>query len=660
MLNTLSAWARKQVPSLYIRQGPTACIIACVALGVIIPSFSIPIAIWLAIEFLWMCYFHAFLVPQLTGFRPEDSGQPILEAEMHRIIDHVVFLLHQDPELFWKRASGSSSLDGRVPESTAKCFVKSLLFMFDDCECFTEKDQLFIFEKALARIEEASGGFATETGYPNTSKSDSSIPSHIRSWIDDEHLESIVRCTPLLMVLISYIVRILTVCIVTCSGFRREHIDKKSGLECWVFRPRIVGANSDISIGFAAECADCEDVECDQCIGPASGNRMKTNERPLVLIPGAGFGLTSFLPLVLLFRWKLTTPPSLYPNCHCQCRDSHAPFKDGGRARTIILYRLPWVEVCRPWVHLPQWSTIVSGILDGFRIVGLGNAEIDVISHSYGTAVANRLLRELCKQSAQSASSAENKVHIDASKMKYSQSPSFSQEQKAFPRINVLALLDPIVLGGATTGLSGFVINQVGPDLSFAFCGNRAGVSTKEVLDYDPRVHDQCKGGIAVYMSANDMLVDIGLARHVLQTHVVPPHTRAEINQGKTDPIPTTDALLTSDRLQNTHDYYVQFCVDSTLNSFHGRWLVEMWFLGGGILWNSPCACNCLSLLEFKLGLAPELEKNDPNAFDKIKVQSRYNLFFSEKCDKNINIVRKEVNSTTIQSDEKILTPTTA
>ena len=51
--------------------------------------------------------------------------------------------------------------------------------------------------------------------------------------------------------------------------------------------------------------------------------------------------------------------------------------------------------------------------------------------------------------------------------------------------MNYLAIVDPIVLGGASCGLVG-VINQGGPDLSFAFCANRAGVTFKEIIDYDP------------------------------------------------------------------------------------------------------------------------------------------------------------------------------
>ena len=50
--------------------------------------------------------------------------------------------------------------------------------------------------------------------------------------------------------------------------------------------------------------------------------------------------------------------------------------------------------------------------------------------------------------------------------------------------------------GGAATGLVG-IINRAKPDISFAFCANRAGVTFKESLDYNPRAHGQCVGGLA-------------------------------------------------------------------------------------------------------------------------------------------------------------------
>ena len=112
--------------------------------------------------------------------------------------------------------------------------------------------------------------------------------------------------------------------------------------------------------------------------------------------------------------------------------------------------------------------------------------------------------------------------------------------------------------------------------MSFAFCGNRAGNGTKEILNYDPCQQDQCRGGISVYLSAQDQLVDVDLARHILMKDVAPldgPHCSS----------------------------HVQLCVDRTVDSFHGRWLVEIWC--GGLFWGAPCASTCLSLLEERLGI---------------------------------------------------------
>jgi pimeloyl-ACP methyl ester carboxylesterase len=549
VLRYLSAFAQHQVPSLYIRQGPWACIAAYIALAVLVPSIAAYVAAWVAIELLWMCYFYSYMVPALCAFRPEDSGVAHTEEDVDRIIDNIVFLLTRDSKLFWKRVTGHACVHGKVPRPTAQCFVKSLLFMFDDCDCYNHDHQIALFENALARIEVASGGFLPEiegkcdNSNGNTTTMPPAIPNHIRSWVDDDHLGSIVRSTPLLMIFFSQLLRMATICVIMVCGFRRSHMHSPSGLECWVWNP--------------SRAADATTPT-------GHDSRKAAVLRPLVLLPGAGFGLTSFLPLAMFFQGK---------------------FSD----RTIILYRLPWVEVCRPRVHLPQWSTVMEGMLTGFVKMGIQDCEIDVVSHSYGTAVANRLLRELCK-----ISSMPSAIDTDTANKSSCQKP---------PRINFLALLDPIVLGGATTGLSGFVINQVGPDLSFAFCGNRAGFSTKEILDYDPRQQGQCMGGIGVYMSENDMLVDVHLARHILENHVVPLATRRSAEDNK----------------------FVQFCIDPTDNSFHGRWLVEMWCLG--VLWGAPCANRCLGLLEQKLKTADHEEALADTGTGKPRPSHQHDLF---------------------------------
>lgn len=524
-------------------------------------------AIWLIFELIWIVYFYWQLLPQLTNFRPEDSGKPLAQCSVDHLIDNVVFLINRDRYDFWSRVSGGScNKDGSVPSATARCFLKSLLFLFDDCQHYKRADQVTIFERALSRIEDASGGFipdmdAESDGYESEADEfdeiacapvsgraakalgaayapkqvgmagGTRIPNHIRSWIDDEHLGSLVSCTPLIMILLSYFSRMATVATVACCGFRRAHKDPVSGLECWAWRP----------------------------------TRCRAGARPLVLVPGAGFGLTSFLPLALHYQQR---------------------HKD----RTILVYRLPWVEVCRPWVTLPQWSQVISGMVDSFAAVGLPQGcEVDVVGHSYGTAVSNRLLRALCETGA---SVRDSTVHTPSRRVTRSSAAAAScsavsvgtgvksaAEKLPAVRVHYLALLDPIVLGGATTGISGFTINQVGPDISFAFCGNRAGHGSKEVLDYDPRCSGHCLGGIGVYMSAGDLLVDVHLARHILEKHVAPR--------------PPSCDHSTEERA------HVQFCVDNTHNSFHGRWLVEMWCMG--LHWGAPCVHRCLGMLERKL-----------------------------------------------------------
>ena len=352
-VSLLFAWAKGQVPSLYIRSGPAACVVAAAFIALVSPSFSIPLLAWVALEIIWSIYFRLHLVPQLTQFRPEDSGSWHKAEEVDRVIDNIVFLLQQDRVAFWTRVTGHPCLSGSVPIKTAKCFVRSLLFMFSDCECYQHEEQVALYETALNKIEVATGGFLPSVETTNSEEADNTraaLPNLIRSWIDDAHLKSIIRCTPLIMVAISMLVRTGTFFAIWIAGWKMGHQCSSSRMECWVLNPPVPGSTGD-----ATAIADA-----------------MSKQRPLVLLPGAGFGVTSFLPLVLLLQGQLA-------------------------GRTMLLYRLPWVEVCHPWATLPQWSTIISGIMEGLHELGLGDATIDVISHSYGTAVANRLLRELCK-----------------------------------------------------------------------------------------------------------------------------------------------------------------------------------------------------------------------------------------------------------------------
>ena len=139
--------------------------------------------------------------------------------------------------------------------------------------------------------------------------------------------------------------------------------------------------------------------------------------------------------------------------------------------------------------------------------------------------------------------------------------------------------------------------------MSFAFCGNRAGVGTREVLDYDPRLAGQCAGGISVYMSKDDVLVDVELGKYILGKHIEPvvTDTPAAATQVVTPTSVTAsdadtdleylvahEADMGSNSQQSEKKHpedsplssssasaYVHFCVDPTADSFHGRWLVE-------------------------------------------------------------------------------------
>ena len=146
---------------------------------------------------------------------------------------------------------------------------------------------------------------------------------------------------------------------------------------------------------------------------------------------------------------------------------------------------MPRIPSCEQF--LPQWSVLIRDLVGGIREVlsadaaahschisaegggaegggaagapigGSPTCDFDVVAHSYGTAVANRLLRELC--------------------LEHRHPPAVPAEAL---RVVHLELIDPIVLGGASTGLVG-VINRAQPDISFGFAANRAGVTTREV-----------------------------------------------------------------------------------------------------------------------------------------------------------------------------------
>jgi len=249
-------------------------------------------------------------LPQLSSFRPEDSGQLLTKTSVDRVVDNILFLIQQNPQAFWNKATGKI-LSGKVPLNTARGFLKSLFFMFDEYTCYNADNQISLFNNALKRIEIASEGFGPEEKFINdTSKETFSL---IRGWNDDIYLSSIIRSTPLIMIILIEIIRIATFVMMNALGYRRKYVDPNSHLECWILSktPSVLNKTN-----------------------------IRSKIRPLVLIPGAGLGLTSFLPLAFLMKRQ-------FPE------------------KTIFVFRIPWVEVCHPWAILPQWSVVITGILAG-------------------------------------------------------------------------------------------------------------------------------------------------------------------------------------------------------------------------------------------------------------------------------------------------------
>ena len=459
----------------------------------------------------------------------------------------------------------------------------------------TRAAQLTLLNHGLRRLEAACGGaFAPEPSLPGAQTAGAAAaanaggaaapgeasaagaasaasgalrkgpPNLIRGWTDDAYLSSIVRSTPLVVSTAALVSGLATQAAFRVWGWSRGASHAPSGIECWVLRR--ARSKSDEAAGIKPE-------------------------PPLVMIPGAGNGLLSFLPLAFMLQRKL---PS----------------------RDLVIFRLPHVEVGRPWTKLPQWSAIVEGILLSLKQLEI--RDCDLVAHSYGTAVANRLLRELCldrrfcddsngarssgRRSTRSSSNGKSRSTRSGSSLN-GDSHEANGSLAGVPHtsgvvIGFLGLVDPITLGGASCGLVG-VINEQGPDLSFAFCANRAGVTHKEILDFDPALYGQCRGrwvsvvpdkntatnstttatsttpmavaplpahgtgrGIGVYISEGDVLLDVALTKHILTRSV--PHAHLE--------------------------------VDPTPHSFHGRWLVELW-AGGDVLWSPPCSQRCLGLL---------------------------------------------------------------
>mmetsp|Transcript_58467 Transcript_58467/g.117388 ORF Transcript_58467/g.117388 Transcript_58467/m.117388 type:complete len:515 (+) Transcript_58467:70-1614(+) len=491
-------------PSLGLACGATLILALCIALPV---AHSMALAVWFAAEVCWWFVVKLRFIPRLVNFRPEDASVPMSRQSFVTAIDNVVFLLKKDAPTFWLRVTGTRL--AQVPRSVGRGLLKSLLFVSQGD--FSSEAML---EEGLRRLEIECAAFSDVADCAVGSDEHCSPlpPNLIQGWVDDEHLESIVRSTPLVVSAASLASSWVTATVLRAFGWQEGPTHEASGVRCWVLRP------------------------------PAASLPSAPPPPSLVLLPGAGNGLLSFMPLALLFQRRLP-------------------------GTTIVLFRLSHVEVGRPWTPLPQWSDIVAGLLEGLRELEVRHC--DVVAHSYGTAVANRLLRELCLDRRHSSSKALGSDGEDAA--------------ESLPVIGFLGLIDPITLGGATTGLVG-IINQQGPDLSFAFCANRAGVTQKEIMDFDPTLAGQCLGrplastscrgaGVRVFLSEGDVLLDVPLARSILNRFV-------------------PGAVLE---------------VDSRPKSFHGCWLVELW-MGGQWLWEAPGASRCIGLMLHGLGHAPKLD----------------------------------------------------
>ena len=261
-------------------------------------------------------------------------------------------MLRTDAASFWHRVTGQERLT--VPRAVARSYVKSLLFLFDadndddddaapggggggggEGSRSTQRERTrALLTKGVAAIGLASGGFSddgeakssngggsggggcfgggdadgSDDGGPGHADASggggrlhaaSPVPNLIQGWADDEHLAGIVRSTPLVVSLAAVVSSWATAVALRSFGWRPGPSHAQSGLQCWVFRQRRHG------------CVQGPDDEGEG------------EQPPLVLLPGAGNGLLSFLPVLLLFQRRL-------------------------KGRTLIVFRLPHVEVRAP------------------------------------------------------------------------------------------------------------------------------------------------------------------------------------------------------------------------------------------------------------------------------------------------------------------------
>jgi hypothetical protein len=134
-----------------------------------------------------------------------------------------------------------------------------------------------MLEYGVMKLTKATpGGFIED-------KAVEAIPNLIQGWSDNEFLGSIIRPTPFILALLVELFVCLAGWILFLFGWRKLQSfnpGRATSVECWVLRPS----------------------------GQDSGTK-KTN--PLVLIPGAGYGLVSFVPLALTLQVRAVLSISL-------------------------------------------------------------------------------------------------------------------------------------------------------------------------------------------------------------------------------------------------------------------------------------------------------------------------------------------------------------
>jgi hypothetical protein len=158
-----------------------------------------------------------------------------------------------------------------------------------------------MLEYGVAKLTSATpGGFAEDKGM-TAEQAVEQFPNLIRGWADDEYLASIIRPTPLFLSLLVELLVITAEWILYLFGWRKLQLQplpnassySRNCLECWVLRP------PDKAGGYSSKDGRGESEDGRS----GDGQEHETNSpNPLVLIPGAGYGLVSFVPLVLTLQ----------------------------------------------------------------------------------------------------------------------------------------------------------------------------------------------------------------------------------------------------------------------------------------------------------------------------------------------------------------------